>query len=53
VQPHYTVLDGQDPIAFILSMNVARRHLTMGQKAMAAAIARSFNDQSVRKVSKM
>jgi hypothetical protein len=31
---------------------LARRHLNKGQKAMAAAMARSFNEQSQRKISK-
>lgn len=39
IKPCYTVLDGQDPIAFILSMNIARRELNKGQKAMAIAFA--------------
>jgi hypothetical protein len=42
LQPHYTVLDGQDPIGFIPSMNVARRHPSKGQKAMAAGSRERF-----------
>jgi hypothetical protein len=37
VMPHTVELNGQDPVAFILSTNVARRHLTKGQRAMATA----------------
>ena len=32
-----TSLNGADPVAYILSANVARRNLTKGQRAMAVA----------------
>lgn len=32
-------LDGKEPVAFILSQNLARRHMTAGQRAMALALA--------------
>lgn len=41
-EPTFTTLNGQDPVAFILSANVARRHLTKGQQAMAVARALLF-----------
>jgi len=31
-------LNGEDPVAYILSVNIERRSLTAGQKAMARAI---------------
>lgn len=34
--------DGVDPVAFILSANVARRHMSKGQAAMAVARAQIF-----------
>jgi hypothetical protein len=37
VIPDYVLLDGQDPVAYILSANINRRHLTKGQRAMAVA----------------
>lgn len=37
--------EGQDPIAFILSANVNRRHLSKGQAAMATARARRHTDE--------
>ncbi|MBA2703470.1 MAG: ParB N-terminal domain-containing protein [Blastocatellia bacterium] len=40
VEPRKTTLNGHDPVAFILSQNVARRHLTKGQQAMTIALAR-------------
>lgn len=47
VAPVYTLLDRQDPVAFILSSNVNRRHLNKGQQAMIAAKVKplSFNDK--------
>jgi hypothetical protein len=40
VEPRYETLDaGRDPIAFILSQNVHRRHLTEGQRAIAVVRA--------------
>lgn len=39
VDPSYSLLNGHDPVAFILSVNVARRHLSKGQAAMAVAKA--------------
>lgn len=37
VEPSYEELDSQDPVAYILSANLARRHMSKGQRAMAAA----------------
>jgi N6-adenosine-specific RNA methylase IME4 len=37
VQPIFDVYDGPDPLAFVLSQNVARRHLDASQRAMIAA----------------
>ena len=39
VEPIFEELDGGDPVDFILSLNVRRRHLTKGQRAMAVAMA--------------
>src|ERR1700751_2486543 len=40
VEPSSVELNsGQDPVAFIVSANINRRHLTAGQKAMAKAFA--------------
>ncbi len=33
-----TTLNGQDPVSFIVSSNINRRHMTKGQRAMAVAV---------------
>lgn len=38
VEPMYRKLNGEDQKAYILSVNVNRRHLTIGQRAMAIAM---------------
>src|SRR5262245_36867601 len=37
VEPRTEELNGMDPVAYILSSNIARRHMTKGQRAMAVA----------------
>jgi hypothetical protein len=37
IVPDYVLLDGQDPLAYIISANINRRHMTKGQQAMAVA----------------
>jgi hypothetical protein len=37
IVPDYVLLNGQDPVAYILSANINRRHMTKGQRAMAVA----------------
>jgi hypothetical protein len=37
VTPQFEELNGLDPVAYILSANINRRHLTKGQRAMAVA----------------
>jgi len=38
VEPRFEELNGQDPVAFIVSANLARRNMTKGQQAMALAM---------------
>jgi hypothetical protein len=47
VEPRIEELDGQDPIAYIISNNITRRHLTKGQRAMA--IAKIYPDAATLK----
>jgi hypothetical protein len=37
--PEYVAVDGDDPLAVVISMNVTRRHLSKAQRAIAAAEA--------------
>src|SRR5215831_9170939 len=38
VEPRFEQLNGRDPLAYIVSVNLARRNLTKGQQAMALAM---------------
>jgi hypothetical protein len=46
VEPAFTSLNGTDPVSCILSANVARRNVTKGQRAMAAALLVSETETS-------
>lgn len=37
VEPHFEVFEGADPVAFVVSKNVARRHLDESQRALASS----------------
>lgn len=50
VQPHYTTYDGTDAASYALSVNIARRHLTKGQRAMIAAKACPETGQTIREM---
>lgn len=39
IDPTFTTLNGHDPVSYIWSTNIARRHLSKGQKTMLAAMA--------------
>ncbi|WP_027152199.1 hypothetical protein [Mesorhizobium sp. WSM2561] len=39
MEPRFEQLNGQDPVEYILAVNVARRYLTTGHPAMAMALA--------------
>jgi hypothetical protein len=38
IEPTVKVYDGDDPASFVLSKNISRRHMSPGQRAMAAAV---------------
>lgn len=42
------IYDGDDPIAFVVSLNLHRRHLTKGQLALSAARARGYYDEQAK-----
>lgn len=49
VDPTFTYIgEHVDPLAFILSANIARRHLTKGQQAMATALLYPLPEQGKR-----
>ncbi len=52
VEPRFTTLDDHDPVAFIISANVHRRHLSKGQCAMAVAVGCLESKQTIRAIEK-
>lgn len=50
VTPEMVELDGEDPVAFILSANTARRHMTKGQRAMVASVVESTTGRQAAKL---
>lgn len=51
VTPHLKELNGTDPVAFIISSNINRRHMTKGQRAMAVAMIYPDTHQGRRSTS--
>jgi ParB-like chromosome segregation protein Spo0J len=49
IEPRFTEYQGEDPVAFVISANVSRRHLTESQRAMAAAKLETFKHGGDRK----
>jgi hypothetical protein len=37
IVPHYILLDGKDPVAYIFSANITRQHMSKGQRAIVVA----------------
>jgi hypothetical protein len=52
VVPDYVLLDGQDPITYILSANIHRRNMSKGQQAIVVAKVCLETKQSVREAAK-
>ena len=51
VEPKFTTFEGKDPAGFALSVNINRRHLNKGQRAMATAMVYPEPEQGKRKTS--
>jgi hypothetical protein len=52
VIPDYVLLDGADPVTYILSANINRRHMTKGQRAIVVAKICLETKQPVREAAK-
>jgi ParB/RepB/Spo0J family partition protein len=50
VTPEVVIYDGDDPDGYALTVNLARRHLSKGQRAMLAAQAADVTGQTQREV---
>lgn len=50
IAPEFVTYDGPDPDGYALAVNLARRHLSKGQRAIIAAEAWSVSDQNQRSV---
>ena len=44
IEPKFTVYQGDDPVAFVVSLNLRRRHLDESQRAMVAAKLATLRD---------
>lgn len=50
VEPEFVTYDGDDPDGYALAVNIARRHLVAGQRAMVIARAAVISEKSQRAI---
>lgn len=48
VEPEYSVVETDDPVAYVLSLNLHRRHLSPSQVAMVGGRARDLYDEAAK-----
>ena len=49
IEPHYVHYEGNDPLSFVVSRNLCRRHLSESQRAMVAAAVLVLMEQEADK----
>lgn len=52
VEPEFTVYDGDDPAGYALAVNITRRHLSTGARAVIVAQSARLNGVSLRSAAK-
>ena len=53
IEPDFVEVEADDPIAYVISLNLHRRHLTDGERAVAADEARDFYEKQAKERQKL